>query len=45
MRVDSPSLSLDSKNDGIMAAVVSLSWLRSRKSLMRTNEGFRKTDG
>jgi hypothetical protein len=40
MKVDSPSITLDSKKDGIMAAVVKLSWLRSRKSLMRNNEGL-----
>jgi hypothetical protein len=45
MRVVSPSLLLDNKEDGIMDAVMRLYWLRSRKSLMRTNEGFRKPDG
>jgi hypothetical protein len=37
MRVVSPFLSLDGKENGIMAAVMRFSWLTSRKSLMRTN--------
>jgi hypothetical protein len=37
MREISPCISLDVKEDGIMTALVRLSWLRSRKSLMKTN--------